>query len=127
MKAQGHIALLFLCFAPLASSRAPGTAFKSAANQPTPLVFTHVTVIDATGKPAVPDRTVILDGDHIQSIGKSSEARAPRNARVIDASGKYMIPGLWDMHMHFRGGPGLNPRQRGMALDLPCERHHRGS
>jgi len=74
-----------------------------------PLAFIHVTVIDATGQPALSDRTVILAGDRIQSIGKFSETRVPKSARIIDASGKYMIPGLWDMHIHFRGGPALIP------------------
>jgi imidazolonepropionase-like amidohydrolase len=73
------------------------------------LAFTHVTVIDATGQPALSNRTVILAGDCIQSIGKFSETRVPKSARIIDASGKYMIPGLWDMHVHFRGGPALTP------------------
>src|SRR6267143_2641130 len=71
--------------------------------------FTHVTVIDATGQPALPDRTVIVVGDRIQTIGKFNKAKLPKSARVVDASGKYMIPGLWDMHVHFRGGPALIP------------------
>jgi imidazolonepropionase-like amidohydrolase len=73
------------------------------------LAFRHVTVIDATGQPALPDRTVIAAGDRIQTIGKSSETKVPKRAKVIDATGKYMIPGLWDMHMHFRGGTDLIP------------------
>ena len=73
------------------------------------IAFTHVTVIDATGRPPSPDRTVVVVGDRIQSIGKLGEKKVPKSARIIDASGKYMIPGLWDMHVHFRGGPALIP------------------
>jgi hypothetical protein len=73
------------------------------------LAFTHVTVIDATGQPTLPDRTVVVVSDRIQTIGKFSETKLPKRARVIDASGKYMIPGLWDMHAHFRGGADLIP------------------
>lgn len=48
-------------------------------------------------------------GDRIQTIGKLNEAKLPKSAKVVDASGKYMIPGLWDMHFHLRGGPALLP------------------
>ena len=73
------------------------------------LALAHVTVIDATGKPALPDQTIVVVGDRIQTVGNSSETKIPKNAKVIDAGGKYMIPGLWDMHVHFRGGQGLIP------------------
>jgi imidazolonepropionase-like amidohydrolase len=74
-----------------------------------PLVFTHVTLIDATGQPALPDRTVVVAGDRILAIGATGKLRLPRNARVVNAKGKYLIPGLWDMHVHLRGGPELIP------------------
>ena len=79
------------------------------AAQTNSLAFTHVTVIDATGQPPSPDRRVVVGGDRIQSIGKFIETRVPKKARILDASGKFMIPGLWDMHVHFRGGPALIP------------------
>lgn len=65
-----------------------------------PLAFTHVSVIDATGKPAQPDMTVVVTGNRITALGKTGSVRVPQNARVTDAAGKYMIPGLWDMHQH---------------------------
>jgi imidazolonepropionase-like amidohydrolase len=65
-----------------------------------PLAFTHVTVIDATGASAKPDMTVIVTGNLITTLGKSSQLTVPPNAHVVDASGKYMIPGLWEMHTH---------------------------
>lgn len=77
--------------------------------EPNNLALAHVTVIDATGKPALPDQTIVVVGDRIQTVGNSSETKIPKNAKVIDAGGKYMIPGLWDMHVHFRGGQGLIP------------------
>jgi len=77
------------------------------AGQPAPLVFTHVTIIDATGQPALPDRNVVVVGDRIQAIGIGSKFRAPRHARIVNAAGKFTIPGLWDMHVHLRGGPDL--------------------
>ncbi len=66
----------------------------------TALVFTHVTVIDATGAPAKPDMTVVVRGDRIEALGKTGKLAVPRNAQVVDATGKFLIPGLWDMHIH---------------------------
>ena len=65
-----------------------------------PLAITHVTVIDAgTPKPRT-DVTVITSGSRIAAIGDSSQVTIPRGARVIDGSKKFLIPGLWDMHVH---------------------------
>ncbi len=69
--------------------------------QPRPLVFTHVTVIDATGTPAKPDMTVVIAGDRIAEIGRSGKVRVPKEAQVVEATGKFLIPGLWDMHVHW--------------------------
>jgi imidazolonepropionase-like amidohydrolase len=65
-----------------------------------PLAITSVTVIDATGAPARPDMTVIVTGDRITAVGKFREVGVPEGARVVDGKGKYLIPGLWDMHVH---------------------------
>jgi hypothetical protein len=91
------------------SNLAPSLLPDLLAAQGVPLAFTHVTVIDATGQPALHDCTVIVVGDRIQSIGDSSKTKLPKRTRVIDATRKYMIPGLWDMHVHFRGGANLIP------------------
>jgi len=68
--------------------------------EPASIALIHVTVIDATGSAPKADMTVILSGDRISEIGKSGKVRIPNNARVIDARGKFLIPGLWDMHVH---------------------------
>jgi len=64
------------------------------------LVFTHVTVIDGTGAPARPAMTVVMMEGRISAIGTTGEVPVPPEAQVVDASGKFMIPGLWDMHVH---------------------------
>ena len=81
------------------------------------LVFTHVNVIDATGTPAQPDMTVVVHGQHIAQVAKSSQAQIPANARVVDARGKYLIPGLWDMHVHTVFGDWL-PKDEKITLPL---------
>jgi hypothetical protein len=64
------------------------------------LFLTHVTVIDATGSLPKPDMTVEINEGQISSIRSSSEAFIPNDAVVVDATGKFLIPGLWDMHVH---------------------------
>jgi imidazolonepropionase-like amidohydrolase len=66
----------------------------------TSLAIAHVTVIDATGASARPDSTVVVIGDRIAKIGNSGKIPIPKSARVVDGSGKFLIPGLWDMHVH---------------------------
>ncbi len=68
--------------------------------QPGPLALTHVTVIDGTGAPARADVTVLITGGRITEVGEAAKVRVPRGARVVNARGKYLIPGLWDMHVH---------------------------
>ncbi len=67
---------------------------------PKPLALIHVTVIDATGAPSKSEMTVVITGDRITAIAKSGRIRIPKNAQVVDATGKFLIPGLWDMHIH---------------------------
>lgn len=64
------------------------------------LVITHVTVIDATGRARQKDQTVVILNGRIARIGKSRAVEMPANSKVLDASGKFLIPGLWDMHIH---------------------------
>ncbi len=66
-----------------------------------PLVLTHVTIIDPTGGPAKSDMTLIIQDDLISELGKHNSVRIPKDARVVDAMGKFLIPGLWDMHIHW--------------------------
>ena len=65
-----------------------------------PLVFTRATVIDATGAPEQPDTTVVIVGNRIAALGPDGQIQIPSNARVVNAQGHFLIPGLWDMHTH---------------------------
>ncbi len=64
------------------------------------LAITHVTVIDCTGAPAKADMTVLVVGDRIADVAQSAVIAVPKNARVLDGKGKFLVPGLWDMHGH---------------------------
>ena len=70
-----------------------------------PLAFTRVTVIDVTGGPSKSDMTVVIEGRRIQALGPAASTAIPEGAEVIDASGQFLLPGLWDMHVHILGDP----------------------
>ena len=90
----GHLAVI-LAAVPAASAPTP------------PLILTHVTVIDATGTPAQPDMALVIAGGRIAELAKTAAVRRPSGARVVDAAGKFLIPGLWDMHVHWYDEPSL--------------------
>ena len=70
------------------------------------LVITHVTVIDGTGAPAKADMTIVIGDGRIAALGKTGELALPKDSRIVCAAGKFVIPGLWDMHGHLTYAPG---------------------
>jgi len=87
-----NLILAFLLLPSLLGAQSPSVLTKH-------LVLTHVTVIDATGSPAKPDMSVVIRDHRIIAIGQTRSA-PPKDAEVVDATGKFLIPGLWDMHVH---------------------------
>jgi imidazolonepropionase-like amidohydrolase len=70
---------------------------------PPSLAITHVTLIDATGAAPQPDMTVFIADEQIAAIGTSRSMFIPRSARTVDGTGKFLVPGLVDMHAHLTG------------------------
>jgi len=62
--------------------------------------ITHVTVIDTQSGRESRDQTVVISGERISEVKDSKCVNPPAGAKVVDAAGKYLIPGLWDMHVH---------------------------
>ena len=58
------------------------------------------TVIDGTGKAPIPNAVIVIRGDRIEAIG--SGVTPPAGARVIEAAGKNILPGLWDKHLPYK-------------------------
>jgi len=73
-----------------------GTAF------PQTLVLQHVSVIDGTGSPTKPNQTVVIKNGVIAWVGQQPDLTGDQS-HVVNASGKFLIPGLWDMHTHVAG------------------------
>jgi imidazolonepropionase-like amidohydrolase len=65
------------------------------------LAFVGATVIDGAGSPPLANATVVTHAGRIAAVGPSSKVKVPGEVTRIDVSGKYIIPGLWDMHAHY--------------------------
>lgn len=64
------------------------------------IALVGATLVDGTGRPPVPDATVIVADGLIVAAGPSSSIPVPLNAKSFDVRGKTIVPGLWDMHAH---------------------------
>lgn len=58
-------------------------------------------LIDGTGKPAIENAVVILQDGKIVAAGPAASTAVPQGAQIVDAHGKSVLPGLWEMHAHF--------------------------
>ena len=67
---------------------------------PRAIVIDRVTLIDVAGAPPRADMTVVVSGNRIAAVGKRGRVPIPAGALVVDGAGKFLIPGLWDMHIH---------------------------
>jgi Amidohydrolase family len=65
------------------------------------IVFQHATVIDVANGTVLADRAVAIADGRITAVGHTGALNVPGGAKVVDCTGQYMIPGLWDMHVHF--------------------------
>lgn len=64
------------------------------------LVITNATVLDMTGERPRRNMTIVVRGERIAAIGAPGKVTIPANATMVNAAGKFLIPGLWDMHVH---------------------------
>jgi imidazolonepropionase-like amidohydrolase len=93
-----RLACLALAAASCAVARPTSNGGAPAVVSPSAVAIAPVTVVDVASGSEVPDRAVVVDGDRIVAVVAASAAPA---VRTIDGRGKYVIPGLWDMHVHF--------------------------
>lgn len=73
------------------------------AAQTRPLVFNYATIIDVKKGKLKSGMSVVIVGGRITAIGETGRIKIPIDAEVVDASRKFLIPGLWDMHVHALG------------------------
>ena len=91
---RGLSALIGLTLAAACDPASQGTARDAT------LAIAGVTVIDATGAPPRANMTVVVQDGRIRTVGPADSVTVPTAATVVDARGKYLIPGLWDAHVH---------------------------
>jgi imidazolonepropionase-like amidohydrolase len=91
---------------PIALLAATLATTAGAATPPPPIqhvAFVGVNVIPMTGDVVLRDATVLVSGGRISAIGPTASIVRPRDARIIEARGKYLMPGLAEMHAHVPG------------------------
>src|SRR5689334_10273968 len=64
------------------------------------LAFRNARLFDPVTGKVTPGTTVVIAGNRIQAVGADDEVQVPAGAEVIDAAGRTLMPGLWDMHAH---------------------------
>ena len=109
-RAPGPVIALMLAAACSASDSAPettaGAVVPAAAQRVT--AFLGVDVIPMDREEVLRNQTVLVRGDRIVAVGPHSSVRVPPEARRIDGTGHYLVPGLVDMHVHLS-----RPEQQG--------------
>lgn len=65
-----------------------------------PIAIEGVTIVDVRAGSLTPDQTVVIQRGQIRAVGAGDEIDRPEGAEAVDGSGHYLIPGLWDMHVH---------------------------
>jgi imidazolonepropionase-like amidohydrolase len=81
------------------------------------VAISSVTVVDVRNGSLRPERTVLVAGNRITAVGPADQVRTPDDADVVDAAGGFLIPGLWDMHVHSVANVALDQGQSVAAQD----------
>ena len=99
--AAAPIAVLAACLL-ACSGRAPAQTTPDTLAR---IAFTNLTLIDGTGAPSAPARTILVDRGLIEDVFETGSRALPTGVRVVDLAGKFAIPGLIDAHVHVATDP----------------------
>lgn len=80
------------------------------------ICIAHVNMIDVKKNVTLPDQNIIITKDRIVATGAANKVKIPADATVIDGTGKYLMPGMTDAHIHFFQSGGLYTRPDAMNL-----------
>ena len=105
---SGILMISVLCLLPIASGKENVNI----------TAITGGTLIDGTGAKPLTNRTIIINGDTIESVGPSISTTIPENATVIDITGKWILPGFIDLHHHLGYGETSHSMATLRALDM---------
>ena len=104
-RAQTSFALLLLPLLSIAACQRP--APERTAPTTDTVVFTGFTLIDGTGRPAAPNSAMTIEEGRIRWVGPVAELKAPAGATTVDLAGKFVMPGLINLHGHLGNVVGL--------------------
>jgi imidazolonepropionase-like amidohydrolase len=96
---------------------AAGFAIAGAASAE-PVLYRNATLIDGTGAPGRPGMSVLVDGEWIKGVAPDARPPAPPGARIVDLTGKYLLPGLVDSHEHLATPPNRIQAEASLRRDL---------
>ena len=82
---------------------------RGAAAQDATVAFVNATVVDVERGTLVPRQTIVIRRGRIHQVGPASTTRVPPGASRVDLAGRFVIPGLWDMHVHIGGDGSVDP------------------
>ena len=97
---QRDLALVLVGSACIACGRADGAATANATQGERALIVRHATVLDTRTATTLPDRAIVMRGERIVQVVPDSALDSLRDAEVIDARGRLVVPGLIDVHHH---------------------------
>lgn len=86
-----------------------------ARTQPADVAIRGVTVVNVTDGSLLSDQTVLIEGSRIVAVRPVAEVEVSDSADVVDAQGRYLIPGLWDMHVHSVANVAVDRSQKSVA------------
>lgn len=98
--------LIILCY----------TIMLSASSGAQQTVISNVNLVEVKTGKILPGQTIVINGEKIEQVGASSKIKPIAGAQIIDGTGKYMMPGMTDAHIHFFQSGGLYTRPD--AIDL---------
>jgi imidazolonepropionase-like amidohydrolase len=81
-------------------------------------LYRHATLIDGTGAAPRPGMSVLVDGERIKAVAPDAELAPPAGVRIMDLSGKYLLPGLIDTHEHLATPPNRRAAEASLRRDL---------
>jgi len=109
MKRYGHATRWLLVSASMVTAVGCSAGHAPGPTTAASLVVSGVTIVNPVGA-AKPNQAIVISGGRIVETGDAGSVRVPAGAKTVDATGKYAIPGLWDMHVHFMNtGPSAVP------------------
>jgi Amidohydrolase family len=95
--------------------RVPTVAIPAARTRAPAVAIRAVTVVDVMDGSLRGKQTILVAGNRITAVGPADQVRIPRDAELVDAAGRYVIPGLWDMHVHSVNPVGVDTANRSIA------------